>query len=121
MRYYERKPRKNASGHEKLQRTRLQKAMQMLRKEQLSTAERLLLTDSLDWLEEVEERPSTWLCSLYAWVRAHGRAPRFVSDDLEHLQAGRWRHARKLWQMGALRKTEERLVAECKEISGQTR
>ncbi|CAE7870115.1 unnamed protein product [Symbiodinium sp. KB8] len=86
MRYYERKPRKNASGHEKLQRTRLQKAMQMLRKEQLSTAERLLLTDSLDWLEEVEERPSTWLCSLYAWVRAHGRAPRFVSDDLEHLQ-----------------------------------
>ena len=28
--------------------------MQMLRKEQLSTAERLLLTDSLDWLEEVD-------------------------------------------------------------------
>ena len=28
--------------------------MQMLRSEQLSTAERLLLTDSLDWLEEVD-------------------------------------------------------------------
>ncbi|CAE7463609.1 unnamed protein product [Symbiodinium sp. CCMP2592] len=116
MRYYERKPRKNASGHEKLQGTRLQKAMQMLRSEQLSTAERLLLTDSLDWLEEVEGRPSIWLCGLYAWVRAHGRTPRFVSDDMEHLQAGRWKHARKLWQMGALRETEERLVAECKDF-----
>ena len=25
-------------------------------------------------------------------------------------QAGRWRHARKLWQMGALRKTDSRLM-----------
>ena len=30
--------------------------MQMLRDEQMSTAERLLLTDSLDWLEEVDRR-----------------------------------------------------------------
>ncbi|OLP94830.1 hypothetical protein AK812_SmicGene23108 [Symbiodinium microadriaticum] len=85
MRYYERKPRKNASGHEKLQRTRLQKAMQMLRKEQLSTAERLLLTDSLDWLEEVD-RCGGEAFNLAMQSLRLGRAPRFVSDDLEHLQ-----------------------------------
>eukprot|EP00439_Symbiodinium_sp_Y106_P058866 s1543_g8.t1 len=116
MRYYERKPRQNASGHEKLQLRRLQKAMQMLRDEQMSTAERLLLTDSLDWLEEVEERPRIWLCDLHAWVRSHGRTPQFVSDDVERLQAGRWKHARKLWQLGALRSTEERLVEQCKDF-----